>query len=353
MREVIMPALGMAQSTGVIVSWLKKVGEAVAADDPLMEVETDKTTMEVPAGHDGVVLEIRAEAGAEVPVGEVIALIGAAGSVPPPKPAAAAAPAAAKPEPAAVAAPPPAARPPAPAPAPPPARPDGAAAAAPAAAGKVLASPKARLLAAERGIDLAPHAARSHERPILAADVEAMAAEAAAAPATAAVQGLAATPRLASLRAAAPAAGWAEFLAFASGEAKRPVEGMAVIAAFAAAAFRAATGETGRIVVAAESLSDDGGALVLADPDRAGLASIADTTTDAPATLSVLDLTGTALSGADGLGAGTGPVLVVAGSGERLDLSLSFDPSSLAPRAAAALLTGIARRVENPLRHLL
>ncbi len=48
--EVIMPALGMAQDTGRLVSWLKKVGEAVDESDVLMEVETDKTTMEVPAG---------------------------------------------------------------------------------------------------------------------------------------------------------------------------------------------------------------------------------------------------------------------------------------------------------------
>jgi pyruvate/2-oxoglutarate dehydrogenase complex dihydrolipoamide acyltransferase (E2) component len=46
-HEVIMPALGMAQDTGLIVSWLKKPGDAVKAGDPIMEVETDKATMEV------------------------------------------------------------------------------------------------------------------------------------------------------------------------------------------------------------------------------------------------------------------------------------------------------------------
>ncbi|MCB1491785.1 MAG: pyruvate dehydrogenase complex dihydrolipoamide acetyltransferase, partial [Rhodobiaceae bacterium] len=39
--EVIMPALGMAQDTGKLVAWLKAVGDTVAADEPLMEVETD------------------------------------------------------------------------------------------------------------------------------------------------------------------------------------------------------------------------------------------------------------------------------------------------------------------------
>ena len=52
-REVIMPALGMAQDSGRIVAWAKAPGDAVAAGDVLFEVETDKATMEVEAGHDG------------------------------------------------------------------------------------------------------------------------------------------------------------------------------------------------------------------------------------------------------------------------------------------------------------
>lgn len=72
--EVIMPALGMAQDTGRLVSWLKKVGEAVDESDVLMEVETDKTTMEA-AGASGFVSELFASAGDDVPVGNVIAII--------------------------------------------------------------------------------------------------------------------------------------------------------------------------------------------------------------------------------------------------------------------------------------
>jgi len=52
-HDVLMPQLGMAQDSAIIVNWLKAPGEAVAADDPLMEVETDKATMEVPAGRNG------------------------------------------------------------------------------------------------------------------------------------------------------------------------------------------------------------------------------------------------------------------------------------------------------------
>ncbi|HAD29357.1 MAG TPA: hypothetical protein DCF96_11920, partial [Rhodobacteraceae bacterium] len=73
--DVLMPQLGMAQDSAVIVSWLKAPGDAVVADDPLIEVETDKATMEIPAGRDGFLTQIRAAVGVEVPVGDVIAII--------------------------------------------------------------------------------------------------------------------------------------------------------------------------------------------------------------------------------------------------------------------------------------
>ena len=76
-HEVIMPALGMAQDTGLIVAWQKAPGDAVAAGDVLFEVETDKSTVEVEASHDGFVAALLAEAGEEAPVGSVIALISA------------------------------------------------------------------------------------------------------------------------------------------------------------------------------------------------------------------------------------------------------------------------------------
>ena len=76
-QSIIMPALGMAQDTGLIVAWHKKPGDSVLADDVLLEVETDKSTMEVPAGHDGYIAALLAEAGQDVPVGDVIAVISA------------------------------------------------------------------------------------------------------------------------------------------------------------------------------------------------------------------------------------------------------------------------------------
>jgi len=74
-HEVIMPALGMAQDTGKIVSWLKSAGDPVKAGDALFEVETDKATMEVESPADGYLTDVQAEAGADVPVGNVIALV--------------------------------------------------------------------------------------------------------------------------------------------------------------------------------------------------------------------------------------------------------------------------------------
>jgi len=52
--DVIMPALGMAQETGKVVRWLKQDGELVAKGEPLLEVETDKVTVEIEAPADGV-----------------------------------------------------------------------------------------------------------------------------------------------------------------------------------------------------------------------------------------------------------------------------------------------------------
>ncbi len=78
-HEVIMPALGMAQDTGHIVAWHKAAGDAVVSGDVLFEVETDKATMEVEAQATGTLTRVTAGEGADVPVGEVIALIAAEG----------------------------------------------------------------------------------------------------------------------------------------------------------------------------------------------------------------------------------------------------------------------------------
>ncbi len=81
-KKVILPALGMAQETGKIVRWLKAEGEQVERGEPLAEIETDKATVDLEAPADGVLANVTAAAGDDVPVGQVIALILAPGEQP-------------------------------------------------------------------------------------------------------------------------------------------------------------------------------------------------------------------------------------------------------------------------------
>ena len=78
-KNVIMPALGMAQETGILLQWLKSEGAVVAQGEPLMEIETDKATVEVEAPASGTLANITANPGDEIPVGQIIALILAPG----------------------------------------------------------------------------------------------------------------------------------------------------------------------------------------------------------------------------------------------------------------------------------
>lgn len=77
--DVILPALGMSQDTGKIVQWLKAEGEQVAKGTPLVEIETDKATVEIESPAEGVLAHIAASEGDDVPVGQVIARILAPG----------------------------------------------------------------------------------------------------------------------------------------------------------------------------------------------------------------------------------------------------------------------------------
>lgn len=76
--NVILPALGMSQDTGKIVHWLKTEGEQVTKGEPLVEIETDKATVEVEAPASGRLAHISAREGEDVPVGQVIAVVLAA-----------------------------------------------------------------------------------------------------------------------------------------------------------------------------------------------------------------------------------------------------------------------------------
>jgi pyruvate dehydrogenase E2 component (dihydrolipoamide acetyltransferase) len=81
--SVIMPALEMTQESGVLVSWLKRDGESVTKGEPLMEIETDKVTIEIEAPASGFLGGVLAKEGDVVPVGQTIAWILADGEKPP------------------------------------------------------------------------------------------------------------------------------------------------------------------------------------------------------------------------------------------------------------------------------
>lgn len=197
--EVIMPALGMSQDTGRLIAWLKDEGESVEKGEPLIEIETDKVTVEVEAQASGTLADVRASEGDDVPVGEVIAIILAEGESVPDKKASS------KPEPVSVGAKMPTVQ-----------TSDGVPSSngktptpvaarvaeahdvdlrkvpasgdritradveaylnsandnAPSTTGRILASPKARRLAQENGLDLAVIAGSGPEGAVLANDV--------------------------------------------------------------------------------------------------------------------------------------------------------------------------------------
>jgi len=131
--RVIMPALEMAQETGKVIHWLKRPGETVRKGEPIVEIETDKVTVEIEAPASGVLRDVTAAEGDVVPVGRTIALIvgageaGGASAAAPVMPAGSAAATGAVP-----------------------ALPAGGGA----AAGAVKASPLARRIAEQHGVDL-------------------------------------------------------------------------------------------------------------------------------------------------------------------------------------------------------
>ncbi len=79
--NVIMPALELAQETGKVLRWMKAPGDTVRKGEPIVEIETDKVTVEIEAPASGILSSVTAQEGDVVPVGQTIALIAAAGEV--------------------------------------------------------------------------------------------------------------------------------------------------------------------------------------------------------------------------------------------------------------------------------
>lgn len=162
--EIKMPALSPTMEEGTLARWLVNVGDQVSAGDIMAEIETDKATMEFEAVDEGTIAAITVEAGAEnVKVGTVIAMLAEEGEDVEAAASAKAAPAAAKEDAPTPAAPASAAAPaPTPAPAP-----------APAQSGtRIIASPLAKRIAEQKGLDLSAVKGSGPNGRIVKADVE-------------------------------------------------------------------------------------------------------------------------------------------------------------------------------------
>ncbi|ERP88305.1 hypothetical protein Q669_07585 [Labrenzia sp. C1B10] len=331
-HQVIMPTLGMAQDTGLLVAWSKQPGEAVAADDILFEVETDKSTVEVNAGRDGFVAALLAEAGEEVPVGQAIAVISAqkpdkavsrkaagartsaAGETAPEQQE--------KTEPVNTPAPSPEKR--------------VAAKTAPGVAGRVLASPKARRLAQEQGLDLQRLADAGHPQPFHVKDLETLKTlhvETAAASATA---------QRFELRAEVSGTGFADFVAWAKDNGGQ-ADQAALLAGFAAASFGNFPAKV-RVENMWQSQAYSAASLWL------GQVKPADD--DQEVDLLVRDLRASRISALQ-LDAGKCPVISILRQGEDLALVLEWTGDRVTTPQAIDLLSNFAGRMEQPLRHLL
>ena len=284
----------MNQDSAVIVSWLKAPGDAVAEGEPIFEVETDKATMEVEAQAAGFLGQIIAAAGADVPVGGVIARIvetqaeaADQGDVP------ATANEAPLPQPAAEPAPPPP-TPPNTAPAP--------------STDRVLASPKAKRLAKERGIDLQALRSQGVAEPIHSADIAQQVAGA-----------------VSVLTARADGSALDALLAKSDDPETRTL----LLAQFAQRAWLQATGTEAGI-----SIRHLDGAI---------------TPVENPA-LTLVDLCDTRLST---YSPSSGNTLSVGAEGGVYQLTLSFREAQLPFAQAVELLGEIAARIDDPIRQLL
>ena len=333
--EIIMPALGMAQDTGLIVSWCKEPGDKVSAGDILLEVETDKSVMEVEAGHDGYVAAILADADEAVPVGSVIAVISAEKPERPVRRSGGTKVAASGPETASEEAPV--------------SEPVKKSAQKPVAPveGRILASPKARRLAQEQGLDLARLAEEGVAQPYHVSDLEilrGLGARASAPPA--------AVPASVPLHieARVPTSGFSSLLDWLQAETNDVPSPSRIWLGFAAAALRGALTSENTIVVGIET--PGASPVRFADADRAGLGALEQEAEDGDADIILRDLTGSPVIRATAR-AETAPVLTIGRDRDDFIIGFDYHDSQLDEAAALAFVTGFAGRLEEPLRHLL
>lgn len=325
-HEVIMPALGMAQDSGRIVAWLKAAGEAVEDGESLFEVETDKAVMEVPAPATGYLSAVTVKENEEAAVGSVIAQIVAdealvvldapvssdtgSETIATPKPDETVV---AEPKVAAQTA---AAPPSEPEPVPNPQH--GAFSPRqqpPVGSGRILASPKARRLAEEQGLDLSQLRVMGVQEPFHADDLVRLASAGSAAAHLTALADGRALDRLLDQASTSP-------------------NPQRLYAAFASGAWRLSIDQAEPCVLAQ---STDGSVQTLGDESRSPDFVILDLTNTRVTSL----VSGSAL-----------PFLSVGRQGDTLLLSLTFPETLLPVASAIAWLNELAARLEDPIRQL-
>ena len=294
-QEIIMPALGMAQDTGLIVAWCKNTGDPVAADDILLEVETDKSVMEVEAGYDGYVAAVLADAQQAVPVGSVIAIIS---TDKPDKLVSRRHVAGAKAKPAnslkpeaqasgndnvdVVDS-----------------QPEARVSSTTAPSGWILASPKARRLALEQGLELERLVELGVPQPYHVADLNRFKDldQDAALPHSTAKVSAARTPAVMQITARVPTVGCDEFIGWMAHEVNLDLPACLVWLRFATAAFRQAVAEdTDKLIVEIRQLRGTNGRF--ADPDKSRLSQSIAEHSDLSPDLLVRDFTDSPISSA-------------------------------------------------------
>ena len=319
---IIMPTLGMAQDSGLLVRWLKAPGDAVQADDPLFEVETDKSTVEVAAGQDGFLAATLADEGEDVPVGQIIAIISAEKPANPVTRSAAQGSVAPKVVEKPSQAPPRASV----------AKPEHPAPIAP--GGRILASPKARRLALEQGLDLARLVAAGHAQPFHASDIDTLRAmPVASAQTTAAAPARRLTAEIAQ-------DGFAAFADWAAQEAGIS-DSDALLAGLAAASLG-----QGDATINVQAFERD--RLFVGDGTQATAQQVPEGQPD----LVLRDLRFTAIT-ALCLGPEDQPVLTLTRSGTGYAVTFECAADQMSAPRAIAVLSAFAGRMQQPLRHLL
>lgn len=360
-HDIIMPALGMAQETGKIISWLKQPGDAIAAGDVIMEVETDKSVMEVEAQASGFLTRVTAKAGDDVPVGQVVAVIAETPDVSEDD---------AAPEPDTqstgpstsgqsgetssagerIAMPAPGTpRDEGPIAATPAAKPQDATAKAavpPSPDGRILASPKARRLAREQGLDLARLVAHGAPQPYHVADLETL-------------RGLPSRTETPDTRpvstplhvlARVPASGCDGFIDWMKQDGGIDVAPRLIWLRFATAAYReAANAGAAPLVVETSRRQVADGRFV--DADRSRLSQPLEEDGETVPALLLRDFTGTPVISATA-SAREAPVLTIGRERDEYVIGLDYRDDQLGETAAFDFVDGFAARLADPLRHL-